>query len=279
MNDLIGNAHMSLGFNTTFVEDRFGMPNSALALNGGWTQVPSGIYFDSSQFTATAWVYPSQLGKYSRVFDFGNGQYSNNIGLAFCSNFLNSNPIAEIYNGSLLALPRVLSSKSLNLDAWQFLALTFNGSILSLFINGSLAGSSSMPNGETFQLPHLNRARNFFGKSNWPIDGYSSSFLDDIRFYSISLTQTQINDLMNDDVSNSFSACPFISTTTTSSSTTSTITTTTTSLDTETSLGTSIPFTTQVQYSTSTLNPCILAHSRNSLFSDNLPNYKQINYL
>ncbi len=187
MNDLIGNAHMSQGSNTTFVEDRFGMPNSALAFNYGWTQLPSGIYFDSFQFTATAWVYPSQLDKYSRIFDFGNGQISNNIVLAFSSNTSSLNPLAEIYNGSLLALPIVLSRQSLDLDAWQFLALTFNGSTLNIFINGSLVGSSSTPNREIFQLPHLIRTNNFFGKSNLPTDGYSSSYLDDIRFYSISL--------------------------------------------------------------------------------------------
>ena len=58
MNDLIGNAHMSQGANTTFVSDRFGNENSALNLNGGWTQVPPGIYFNSPQITITAWVYP-----------------------------------------------------------------------------------------------------------------------------------------------------------------------------------------------------------------------------
>jgi hypothetical protein len=51
MNDIIGNAHMTQGAFTIFVSDRFGNSNSALNLNGGWTQVPSGIYFDAPQFT------------------------------------------------------------------------------------------------------------------------------------------------------------------------------------------------------------------------------------
>ena len=58
MNDVKGAADMSQGNATSYTSDRFGNANSALALNGGWTQVPSGIYFNSPQFTITAWVYP-----------------------------------------------------------------------------------------------------------------------------------------------------------------------------------------------------------------------------
>ena len=55
MLDQIGMAHMTQGILTKFVEDRFCNPNSALALNGGWTQVPPGVYFDTPEFTI--WVY------------------------------------------------------------------------------------------------------------------------------------------------------------------------------------------------------------------------------
>ena len=47
MLDQIGLAHMKQGALTSLTLDRFGNPNSALALNGGWTQVPSGVYFNT----------------------------------------------------------------------------------------------------------------------------------------------------------------------------------------------------------------------------------------
>jgi hypothetical protein len=50
MNDQIGSAHMIQGLNTIFDADRFGTPNSALNLNGGWTYVPKGVFFDTPQF-------------------------------------------------------------------------------------------------------------------------------------------------------------------------------------------------------------------------------------
>ncbi len=50
MLDEIGSAHMTQGALTLFGADRFGCPHSALALNGGWTQVPPGIYFENLLF-------------------------------------------------------------------------------------------------------------------------------------------------------------------------------------------------------------------------------------
>ena len=79
MNDEIGTAHMTQGSLNLFVSDRFGNANSALALNGRWTQVPSGVYFDSPEFTISVWVYPQQVGSHARIIDFGNGQASDNI--------------------------------------------------------------------------------------------------------------------------------------------------------------------------------------------------------
>jgi hypothetical protein len=64
---------MTQGNATYFTLDRFGNQNSALALNGGWTHVPPGIYFDTPEFTISVLVYPQQAGYNSKVIDFGNG--------------------------------------------------------------------------------------------------------------------------------------------------------------------------------------------------------------
>jgi len=56
MFDVIDVAHMTQGSSTYFTTDRFGNANAALALNGGWTQVPSGIYFDTPEFTISVWI-------------------------------------------------------------------------------------------------------------------------------------------------------------------------------------------------------------------------------
>ena len=67
------------------------------------------------------------------------------------------------------------------------------------------------------------RTNNYIGKSNYA-EGYSYSYLDDLRFYSIALNQSQINDLM---MSNE--TCINLSQCFRSTSTTSTIVTSSTS--------------------------------------------------
>jgi hypothetical protein len=70
--DVIDSKDMTQGNATNFTLDRHGKENSALALNGGWTQVPPGIYFDNPELTISVWVYPQQVGLNSKVIDFSN---------------------------------------------------------------------------------------------------------------------------------------------------------------------------------------------------------------
>ena len=53
MQDVAGNAHMTQGASTNFVADRCGNPSAALNFNGGYTTVPSGVYFKSAFSVST----------------------------------------------------------------------------------------------------------------------------------------------------------------------------------------------------------------------------------
>ena len=226
MNDYVGCADMTQGSLTTFSSDRFGNLNASLNLNGGWNQVPSGIYFNSPQFTITVWIYPSQVGANAKILDFGNGASLYNIDLSQSSSTSNS-PYILFYDVST-NLGAAISSIALTLNQWQFLAVSFDGSLLSIYLNGILTQNQTI----VYTLPTLVRTNNYIGKSPWSVDGYSYSYLDDLRFYNISLTQSQINDLINAiDGNLIINACTTTSTTsTTTTSTTSTSTTTTTSI-------------------------------------------------
>ncbi len=220
MKDAKGSADMIQGSLTSFVPDRFGNADSALALNGGWTQVPSGIYFDSPQFTITVWIFPQNVGRWSRVIDFGNGPSGDNILLTIdCGDNLLSG--LGLYSGSnFITQPN--SGQALTLNTWQFLVVTFNGTNVYFYINGALVGTSS----NTFlDLLSINRTKNYIGKSNWAGNGFSSSYIDELRFYRISLTQIQINTLMNQsDTSSTLNSCKVTTTSTTSTTSTHIIT-------------------------------------------------------
>jgi hypothetical protein len=193
MTDQIGSAHMTQGSLTTFVPDRFGHPNSALNLNGGWTQVPAGNYFNSPAFTISAWVYPQQVGLYARVIDFGDGPGPENVILAIATENATT-PLVEIISLNNI-VTKTVSTQSLVLNAWQFLTATFDGINSRLYINGTLTKSDSLSS--SFSMPIVTRPNCFIGKSPWAADGVSFSYIDSLRFYNISLTQSQIIELMN----------------------------------------------------------------------------------
>jgi hypothetical protein len=193
MRDAIGTADMIQGNLTSFVADRFGNVNSALALNGGWTLVPPGIYFDTPEFTIAVWVYPQQIESYSRIIDFGNGILLDNKVLSLSSG--NSlEPFFAILSGSNYIF-QTKSTKQITPNQWQFLTATNNGTIAIIYLNGTLVAESNTQN---YTRPfNLSRSSCYIGKSNWAHDGYSHSYLDDLRFYNKSLTQEEINELMD----------------------------------------------------------------------------------
>ena len=192
MFDEVDSSHMTQGSLTYFTLDRFGNPNSALALNGGWTQVPSGIYFDSPKFTLSVWVYPQQVGSYSRIIDFNNGPSAGDTIVFSLSDGTSLKPYFHILTGSNLCGGGI-SSMNLVLNEWQFLTVTFDGNNVRIYLNGQLTFDKII----TCSPPIKQRTNCFIGKSSWAPDGYSWSLLDDLRIFNKSLTQEQILHLMN----------------------------------------------------------------------------------
>lgn len=72
------------------------------------------------------------------------------------------------------------------------LSLTFDGTFINVYINSILTASSQIFSSNPSSSNSL-KTLNFIGKSNTVGDGYSSSYIDDLKFYSIALSQSQIN--------------------------------------------------------------------------------------
>ena len=196
MNDVIDSKDMSQGNLTYLTLDRFGNENSALALNGGFTVVPAGIYFDTQEFTISVWIYPQQVDNWARVIDFGNDRQSNNIliSLSYETPLLNDSisPKLAIYSGKSVIV-EALSAQTIETNRWHFIAVNFDGTNARIYINGQL----SVHIHQNYTLNISNRTNCYIGKSNLHWDGYSYSYLDDLRFYNKSLTQQEILELMN----------------------------------------------------------------------------------
>jgi hypothetical protein len=191
MNDHVGGAHMTQGANTSFTNDKNANPNSALALNNGWTRVPAGVYFNTPRFTISVWIFPQLIGSWARLIDFGNGANNNNIVFAIGSP--TNKPAFQICSPSVCSIT-LYSSTALTLSTWQFLTLTYDGANFRIYINAIQTASSS----SSYVMPSITRTSNLIGKSNMGgTDQYSSSYIDDLRIYNASFVAANITSLMN----------------------------------------------------------------------------------
>ena len=191
MTDIIGGAHMQKVSNTTFTSDRFGNPNSALNLNGGYTVVPAGVYFNSP-FSITLWVNPYLNESWARLIDFSNGYAVDNIALLPCKGVSNT---PFFLGGTANWAFRSTSSLLLNNSQWYFLTATYDGSEARIYVDNILVASANSV--YNFQPYNVMRSTNYIGKSAQAGNGYSFSYLDDLKFYNICLTLIQINMIMN----------------------------------------------------------------------------------
>ena len=204
MSDIKGSADMLQGpgpsrwyrsYETMLVADRCDRLNSALDLNNGYTSLAEGVYFNSA-FTISAWVYPHAVDSWSRLVDIGNGWKSDNILLAI-SKEDTLKPCLQISDNKFKIIGEwkfdLESDQALYRDRWSFLAATFDGTTATIYINGDITGIQTR---EHFVPNNVVRSYCYIGKSNNPLDGYSYSRIDDLRFYNVSLCARQIKELM-----------------------------------------------------------------------------------
>ena len=188
VNDTINGANMYNGYNVEFVKDRFGKANSAVRFTDGYYQVPPGIYF-KGDFTISVWLKLNVYVANSRVLDFGNGPYFDNVLLTT----INDNTLSYLYTSfSYVSGSFLYSSLPLIKGQWLHLAATLRGTTGSVYINGVLVAQSN----SMFTPKSINRTSNYVGKNNW--DGYGNLWgdLDDLRIYDKALSQSEVYDLL-----------------------------------------------------------------------------------
>ena len=172
--------------------NRFGNSNSSLQFNGtnGHITVPAGVYFNGSDFTASAWVRKVTNNNWSRLFDFGNGQANENVLLAI-SNSTTGRPASQVYVGTT-AGPLVSSpTVGITNNKWELLTYTWSNGNGVLYIDGIqiAQGPQSTPN-------NMIRTINYIGRANWTSDGYANARFDDFRIYNRALNIAEIQSLV-----------------------------------------------------------------------------------
>ncbi len=142
--------------------------------------------------TVEGWVYPTALGT-SRWRTLGAKERSGGFRYALFANDNQARPQAAIYAGGSVRTAR--GGAQLPLNTWSHLAMTYNGSVLRLYVNGVQAASTSYT-GSIATGTGVLRVGNSTTQNNRGFQGR----LDEVRVYNRALTAAQITADMNQAV-------------------------------------------------------------------------------
>jgi hypothetical protein len=184
LKDAVRADHLNYGLNYLFVKDRFGNTESAVYFSNGFLQAPFDTYFSNS-FTVTLWINLKSFKNIISIIDFANATSSNSVSLGLRKN----SKFVLTFAQDSTSLTLTSEDCFLNLDVWNFLAFSVQGSTGSLYLNGIQININST-------LVSTSKAfsgSNFIGKSNSPAElANLDAVMDDLKIYEGTLSSLNI---------------------------------------------------------------------------------------
>jgi hypothetical protein len=168
-----------------------GKEGSGLNLTGessSYLNLKNGVVQDLTDFTIATWFNWGIKNNWQRIFDFGNG--TDEYMFLTPRNGANQLQFSMKYNG----VEQSLTAPVLSSGVWTHVALTLEGTLGIIYINGVEVGRK-----ENFTLnPSVlgETTQNYIGKSQWP-DPYLIGKVDEFKIYSHALNSAEVQNLMN----------------------------------------------------------------------------------
>jgi len=173
-NDSAGNHHGTLENGATLATGNTGQAFSFDGVND-YVNISSTINLGSA-FTIELWIYPTSSVNYQNLV--ANSYPSANFGTFY----FHSNHV-EYWQGGA---QRAVSPAVIPLNAWTHVALSYDGAVNRLYVNGVASGSPSATHAESFNNPVR------FGYSVSGQDQYFQGRLDEISLYNRALSDAEI---------------------------------------------------------------------------------------
>jgi concanavalin A-like lectin/glucanase superfamily protein len=141
----------------------------------------------TNRLTLEAWVYPTSAmsGWDTILMKEQTGQFVYTL----YANGTNNRPYGDIYIGTE---QEVSGTSVLPLNTWSHIALTYDGSTLTLYVNGQVVGSKT----QTGSIMVSTGALTIGGNSVWPDECFAGR-IDEIRIYNRALAQQEIQADLN----------------------------------------------------------------------------------
>lgn len=210
-NDQWGFHRAILNGNASLKTGKFGNGLSLDGSNNSYLNIESGNVKDLTNFTISTWFKLDESNNWSRIFDFGSG--SNIYMFLTNKNGANGTIRFAFKNGS--DEQQINTSVVAQTAVWTHVAITLNGSVGILYVNGVEVGRNDAMTINPSMLGVT--TQNYIGKSQFS-DPYLKGTIDDFRIYSRALNASEITVLVNavpavldddnDGIVNSVDLCP-----------------------------------------------------------------------
>lgn len=162
-----------------------------LALASGASQyvnLPPDLLSSFNNFTIETWVKLNSAASWTRIFDFGN----NTTSYMFLTpqNGSTSRLRFAITTNGPGNEQQINGNSNLSAGTWYHVAVTLNGSIGVLYLNGVPVGTN---NAMTLTPASFGgTVNNYIGRSQYSADAFLNAVLDDFRIYSVALSAAEI---------------------------------------------------------------------------------------
>ena len=189
-----GNALNSTGSNpgttTNGVTYTAGEAGQAFQLNGqtGEVTIPDTSALDTPSFSVGGWFELTQAPAAGSEFYLASKYNGNSNGwiIRVESNLTWGFSIAR----SSSAATTASSSKPLPLDTLFYLAATYDGNTANIYVDGVLAGTTTLPDGYAFSTSPL-----VLGGASWFSGGCTSGLIQDFSYFNRALSPTEVQAL------------------------------------------------------------------------------------
>jgi hypothetical protein len=197
-NDVSGNGNHGTVNGATLTTDRFGNTNSAYSFNGtsNYIEVPSSVSLQSpgitNAITQSAWIKPIVASTITMKSTGGSFSYS--MGMNMTTIGQNYNDYSVNYGSSFTFIP----------NTWYFVAVTFDGTTMSNYVNGILLSSAVSTHTISSNTSPLVIGADFPG-----LVEYFQGDIDELKIYNTALTATQIEQNYINSASSLIAYYPF----------------------------------------------------------------------
>jgi hypothetical protein len=176
-----------------FAAGRIDNALSLVSTASQYATLPAAAAQGLTSVTIMTWVRPATVTNFARVFDFGTSTVpTNSTTGAYMFLAPNHNGVLRfaITASGYSNEQQIPGSAPLPAGAWSHVAVTLNGSVGRLYLNGAQVGINSSMTLTPAALGTL--ANLYLGKSQFSGDPYLNGALDDFRIYGQALSAAEI---------------------------------------------------------------------------------------